>query len=191
MAKRKGCGCGVLFFIFILFVAGLALVALNRDRIAEYFFPRDYQENVMQIAGEYGMDHWLVMAIIREESGFDPEAVSVAGATGLMQLMPATAEEIINRNNFDFSVEEALLDPVCNIRCGVWYLHWLAEHCYGGSMPAAVAAYNAGRATVDAWINQGQWDGTLEDIAGIPYAETRQYLQYVYESHYMYQRLYG
>jgi len=191
MAKRNGCGCGALLFMMILLTAALAVVVINWQKIAEYFFPRDYQENVMQICAEYGMDYWLVMAIIREESGFDPNAVSPVGACGLMQLMPATAEEIIRRAGFDFSLEEALYDPVSNIRCGVWYLQWLAEHCYDGRLTAAIAAYNAGRTTVDQWLRDGSWDGSRDGISGIPYAETRQYLQYVYESRDMYRRLYG
>lgn len=190
-SKGCGCGCGVIIFLLALLTAALAIFVLNWQSIAEWFFPRDYQENVMQVCAEYEMDQWLIMAMIREESGFDPEAVSAAGARGLMQLMPETAADIIQRADYDFTLEQALSDPLCNIRCGVWYLDWLCRRCYDGNLTAAIAAYNAGRATVDGWLSSGQWDGSLDHLAGIPYAETRRYLQYVFESHDIYQRLYG
>ena len=185
--KKRGCGClGICVLLFLLFTA-----FLSREQIKEWFFPRDYEEAVTEICAPYGIDPWLVMAIIREESGFDPEAGSTAGACGLMQLMPTTAEWVIRQAGFSIATEQALTDPYWNIAVGVWYLDWLMEWYGGGdALPMAVAAYNAGYTTVDEWQKSDQWDGSLENAEEIPYAETRQYVKYVYRSYALYQKLY-
>ena len=137
------------------------------------------------------MDPWLIMAMIREESAFDPSAESSAGACGLMQLMPETAEWVIGQAGFSMTLEDALWDPRSNIFVGVWYVHWLDLTYYDGNLPgAAIAAYNAGHSHVDEWLASGAWDGTLAEAENIPYAETRRYVQYVYRSYEIYQKLY-
>ena len=190
MRKNKP-GCG--FYLLVFLLAALLLLAMaffhNRERILHYFFPLDYREQVEAIADEYEIDRWLVFAIIRVESGFDSRAESRVGARGLMQLMPSTAEWIVEMAGFEIT-ENDVWQVEANIRLGCWYIDWLRDY-YSDDMVAAVAAYNAGMSNVNAWIEDGLWDGTLEKLSDIPFAETRRYVSYVYESYDMYRKLYA
>ncbi len=188
MGKRgKGCGCGCLTIFIVIFLAA-ALLFVNREWLMNRFFPLTYSETITQYCQEYHVDYWLAMAVVREESGFDPNAHSSAGACGLMQLMPETAEWICQTINMDYE-EDFLWQPEFNLRLGIWYLAWLSQQ-YDGNAVAAVAAYNGGKSNVDEWLSQGQWAGDLDHVADIPFAETRRFVQYVYESREMYIFLY-
>jgi soluble lytic murein transglycosylase len=186
--NRHGCGFDLLI---VTLVAALLFIGIfhYRYRILHYFFPLDYREQVEAIADEYEIDRWLVFAIIRIESAFDARAESRAGARGLMQLMPSTAEWIVEMSGFEMA-EIDIWRPETNIRLGCWYIDWLHDY-YGGNMVAGVAAYNAGMSNVDTWIEEGLWDGALESLADIPFAETRRHIRHVYESYDMYRRLYA
>ncbi|MCR4963443.1 MAG: lytic transglycosylase domain-containing protein [Firmicutes bacterium] len=188
MAKRRsGCGCGCLTVIVLILLAAALLIA-NRERIIHYFYPLTYTEYVETYCREYDVDYWLAMAVIREESGFDPNARSAAAACGLMQLMPETAEWICRNIGIDYR-EGLLWQPEANLRLGIWYLSWLIEQ-YKGNAVAAVAAYNGGKSNVDVWLSQGQWLGRLESAENIPFPETRRFVQHVYESRNMYMLIY-
>lgn len=185
--KKRGCG----FYFLLLLLAAAVLLSLffqYRERLMLYFFPLDHREQVEAIAAEYELDPWLVFAVIREESAFKLNAESHVGAQGLMQLMPSTAAWIIEMAGFEMTLED-IWRPEANIRLGCWYIDWLRDY-YAGDMPAALSAYNAGMSNVNAWLTEGIWDGTLKNLADIPFAETRRYLSYVYESYDMYRYLY-
>ena len=111
----------------------------------------------------------LIAAIIQQESGGNKTVVSPAGAQGLMQLMPGTAEEMKVANPFD--VDD-------NVRGGVAYYTKLKK-MFGGNDVVALAAYNAGDGYVQKWIKNGIWDGTLEHADQIPFAQTRDYVKNV------------
>lgn len=185
--KKRGYG----FRLLLLLLLAALLVSLffhYRERLALYFFPLDHREQVEALAAEYELDPWLVFAVIRVESAFKVNAESSAGAQGLMQLMPSTAEWIIEMTGFEMTARD-IWQPEANIRLGCWYIDWLRDY-YDGDMPAALAAYNAGISNVNVWLTEGIWDGSLKNLADIPFAETRRYLSYVYESRDMYSYLY-
>ncbi len=116
-----------------------------------------FEQEIKRAAGYFGLDPALIKAVIRAESGGDPRAVSSKGALGLMQLMPATARELMVYDPFD---------PAENIWGGSRYLSWLMES-FDGDIIAALAAYNSG-------------PGTVEKYGGIPpYPETIQYIKRV------------
>ena len=192
MTKKKSCGCGCFGFIliFVALIIGIYLLLTHDRSIEEYFFPREYEETVEAACAEYGVDKWLAMAVIREESGFDIDASSSKSATGLMQIMPATATWIIEEAGFTFTVDDILSDPYCNIQAGCWYLAWLEESHYPDDMVCAVAAYNAGASVVDQWLADGTWNGELNSLGDIPYGETRQYVEAVFRSYEIYKKLY-
>jgi soluble lytic murein transglycosylase len=138
----------------------------------------------------------LVHAIIRQESMFDREARSPAGAMGLMQLMPRTAKDIARKSDISYRGDNALNDPGYNVQIGSRYLDSLLAR-YAGSYPLAIAAYNAGPGNVSEWLQEfgdprtGDID-LIDWIEMVPFSETRNYIQRVLEGVYVYRlRLMG
>ncbi|MDO4581818.1 MAG: lytic transglycosylase domain-containing protein [Bacillota bacterium] len=196
MAKKMRKRGGILLAIGIVLLLLFAAAVWQRQAIFEYFFPIDHQQQIEAVCEEYNavfganIDPWLVAAIIREESAYDAAATSHAGACGLMQLMPDTAQYIIDESGLDITAEQALWQPEWNIACGVWYLCYVAESYFDGRIWPAVAAYNAGHNRVEQWLEEGTWDGSAESYADIPYNETARYLRQVRLSYEVYQFLY-
>ncbi|HEV8243143.1 MAG TPA: transglycosylase SLT domain-containing protein [Nitrospirales bacterium] len=156
----------------------------------ELAYPRGLLPTIQALANR-GTDPYLVAAIIREESTYDPAAVSQTGALGLMQVMPQTGQMVANRvgGTEPFS-RERLFDPPYNIRLGSWYLGYLAEK-FDRKPVYAIAAYNAGPEAVTKWVQQF---GNLEPdefIESIPYTETRLYVKRVLRSYREYRRVNG
>ena len=144
----------------------------------------------IQAATTNGVDPYLIAAVIREESVYNPDAVSPAGALGLMQVMPQTGQMIAGRLGGESFSKERLFDPSYNIRLGSWYLGHLAEK-FDHNPVYMVAAYNAGPEAVSRWVQQ--FGGTEPDefIESIPYTETRLYVKRVLRSHREYRRVSG
>jgi len=137
-----------------------------------------------------GIDPHLVTAVIREESAYNPLAISTAGALGLMQVMPHTGQKIAAQVGSDGFSRERLFDPCYNIRFGSWYLGHLAEK-FNHNLVYAIAAYNAGPDIVTKWIQQFGYREQDEFIESIPYTETRQYVKKVLRSYRQYGKIYG
>jgi soluble lytic murein transglycosylase len=128
----------------------------------------------------------VLLAIVRQESGFDVAAVSRAGARGLMQLMPATARNIARELDLGYSRGRLTADAGYNLRLGSRYISKLLER-YDGSLLLAVAAYNAGPSRVSHWLRKYGDPRTgfvdpVDWIESLPFAETRNYVQRVFES---------
>jgi soluble lytic murein transglycosylase len=137
-----------------------------------------------------GIDPYLIAAIIREESVYNPDAVSPAGALGLMQVMPQTGQMIAGKLGGEAFSKERLFDPRYNIRMGSWYLGHLAEK-FDHNPVYMVAAYNAGPEAVVKWVQQFGGVEPDEFIESIPYTETRLYVKRVLRSHREYRRVNG
>ena len=135
-----------------------------------------------------------ILAVARQESQFDPKAVSRAGARGLMQLMPTTGREVARRLGLPFDLEALNDDPDFNVQLGSWYLGRQLDR-YGGALALAAAAYNAGAGRVDEWLSRygdprGRSVHVLVDwIELIPFSETRNYVQRVLEGETVYSTL--
>lgn len=138
--------------------------------------------------------HWtMVHAISRQESEFDVDRVSHAGAQGLMQLMPGTAREQAGKLGIEYMSANLTRDEAYNIRLGDGYFKRMFDY-YGGSYPLAVAAYNAGPGNVNKWLrsNGDPREGTidwLQWIEQIPNFETRNYVQRVLENAVVYEQM--
>lgn len=133
-----------------------------------------------------GPERGLLLAIVRTESAFDQEAVSGAGARGLMQLMPGTAALIAKQNQLAYSIDRLTSDGAYNLTLGRAYVEKLLED-FGGSYPLAIAAYNAGPGRVRQWLHdygdpRGREIDMVDWIEAIPFTETRLYTQRVLES---------
>lgn len=202
---------------FLLHLAGLAKNADERLLVAQLAQEADRPREAVRAAkranqldnviGAAGYPLWplpkrdldtpledaLVLSVIRQESGFDRTAISRAGARGMMQLMPATAQQIAKGLSQPYSRSRLLTDPGYNIRLGSGYLEQMLER-FDGSAPLALAAYNAGPHRVVRWVRQygdprtGDID-MLDWIETIPFSETRNYVQRVLESVPVYRHL--
>jgi soluble lytic murein transglycosylase len=147
----------------------------------------------VDVPQDSGIDPALALAVIRQESAFDTGAVSLAGARGLMQLMPATAAQIARQSGTPMQAstlpQTLTSDPGLNMRLGTAYLRKLLDQ-FGGAVPLAVAAYNAGPNRVLDWVNTNgdPRSGTdvIDWIELIPFNETRNYVQRVIESQVIY-----
>jgi soluble lytic murein transglycosylase len=137
----------------------------------------------------------LTKAITRQESNFDTEALSSANARGLMQLLPATAQQVARRLNTPHQLPWLQANPAHNLRLGSAYLDQMIGR-FGGTWPFAIAAYNAGPGRVDEWLQtygdprQGR-PAMLDWMEQIPFGETRNYVQRVMENVAVYRALAG
>jgi len=158
-------------------------VYLQRTEPAWYarlWYPLRYEAIVRGHARNYELQPALLAAVIEQESKFDANAKSSAGAIGLMQLQPATAKGIALRTGGSRFVLSDLYDPEINVRYGAWYLHHLMTK-YGDER-LALAAYNAGQRNVDEWRASG---------GGIRFSETRAYVDKVERLKDIYRRAYA
>jgi soluble lytic murein transglycosylase len=147
---------------------------------------------LMDVPSSLAIEPALALAIMRQESAFNPQAKSRAGATGMMQLMPGTAKLVARKLGIKYRYSQ-LVEPDYNIQLGSRYLADLLER-FDGSYPLAIAAYNAGPGNVERW--RKRFGPLPEDLAGrlkwleqIPFAETRNYVQRVLENLHVYRNL--
>jgi soluble lytic murein transglycosylase len=148
-------------------------------RALGYSFPWTYVQIIARAARMTHVDSSLVIALARQESAFNPTAISHAGAMGLMQVMPQTANEVLGFS--PDSVESAQLDilnPKLNAEVGAVYLSRMLRR-HGGQVEYALASYNAGPAAVARWKNRFGDIPVDVFVEEIPYAETRDYVQRV------------
>ncbi|HYH60031.1 MAG TPA: lytic transglycosylase domain-containing protein [Thermoleophilaceae bacterium] len=168
-------------------VAGVAGIGPLSDAVREITLPLRHEDIIRQQAADKGVDAALIAAVIYEESRFR-DATSHAGARGLMQITPQTADYIAAKSGGVAFEQGDLATPQINIAYGSWYLQYLQEK-YDGHEMATVAAYNAGEGRVDGWISAaGGLTNFSEDHIAFP--ETREYVDGVldhrrdYRKHY-------
>lgn len=151
--------------------------------VGRIFYPLHFQEDIRKQAQAFGIDPLFVAAVIRQESGFRPDARSAVGALGLMQLMPATARWAANQMGIKNFRDPQLLEPATNIRIGCWYLNYLFQRFRD---PAKVlAAYNGGEGNVQFW-------GTLKgEPLAWAYPETQAYVTQCLRAYRRYHDLYA
>jgi soluble lytic murein transglycosylase len=155
----------------------------------EMLYPFGWRSDVVEWAERTGLDPFLVAAVVREESSYYPRAVSRAGARGLMQLMPATAQALAEYGGLPFRGGDLLDDPVANVQLGTRFLAGLLREF--GDPRLAVAAYNAGPRRVRDWWRARRSDDIEAFVEQIPYDETRGYVKRVMLSWEEYRRIYG
>jgi soluble lytic murein transglycosylase-like protein len=151
----------------------------------------DYPTPDLQPLNGFTLDKALVYAMVRQESRFNPQAVSPVGATGLMQVMPAAAAAAAGDDKLRTD-RTPLFDPAFNLRVGQDYFTWLLEKGVGHDLVRAVAAYNGGPTTVAraAQMLGGQADSLLL-MECLPAQETRTYVQRVLAGYWTYRKMWG
>ena len=174
--------------LIVVLIFGLVSFAFTfaPSLLFKSMYPLRYEDEITASASAHGVDPYLVAAVIRSESSWDPEASSHQGARGLMQLMPETAQDMVAKGLVDgkrYSYEN-LEDPTINIEYGCAYLSYLLTY-FNGATDRAIAAYNAGMGNVDGWAKQ---DKLLHNAITFP--ETQAYLVRVNMAKARYQELY-
>ncbi len=153
-------------------------------------YPAGFGQLASDAAHQHGADPLLLLALVRQESGFDPNAHSRAGALGLTQVLPSTARGIAQETGRAEALNSGdLYDPAVSLDYGAWYLAAMAQR-YGGRLLPTLAAYNAGGGNVDRWLQRSGADPDLF-YETVPFDETASYIERVYVGYRLYQRLYG
>jgi soluble lytic murein transglycosylase len=176
--------------VVISAVAIPALIAPFADHaVKEVTLPLRHEDIIRQQAADKNLDPALIAAVIYTESRFRDQT-SHAGAKGLMQLMPSTADYIARKSGGTAFVQGDLATPQINIAYGSWYLRYLLDR-YHGSVVLTLAAYNAGEGKVDEWWQAAAARGEPFRVARhIPFAETRHYVSRVLDARERYRRQY-
>jgi soluble lytic murein transglycosylase len=174
----------------VLAAAAVAVVAsgMLTEAVREITLPLRHDDIIRQQAADKHVDAALIAAVIYEESRFRDQT-SRAGARGLMQITPETADFIAHRSGGVLFQQADLATPQINIAYGAWYLRYLIDH-YDGNETLAVAAYNAGQSNVDRWVAEAGGADDFDSAKHIPFPETRAYVENVlkrrqqYRDHY-------
>jgi soluble lytic murein transglycosylase len=139
-------------------------------------FPEPYWETIKAESAKNNLDPYLVASLIRQESEFNPSAISPANAYGLMQMLPSVGKAMAREEGISNFQTFQLLDPATNIRLGARYLRQTLNR-FGEVTEYATAAYNAGDERVVDWEAAGPYQGIDEFVESIPFTETREYVE--------------
>ncbi|HEY2363001.1 MAG TPA: lytic transglycosylase domain-containing protein, partial [Candidatus Angelobacter sp.] len=155
----------------------------------EGLFPRPYWTDLKKYSSNNALDPFLVASLIRQESEFNPNAVSRANAVGLMQLLPKVGKGVAKQEKIKHFTPQALFTPDVNMRLGTRYFRAMVDKF--GAFEYALAAYNAGSDRVETWMNYGKYRDPQEFVESIPFTETREYVQAILRNESVYKQLYG
>jgi soluble lytic murein transglycosylase len=158
-------------------ICALLVSGLGKEAVREITLPLHHDDIIRQQASDKNLDPALIAAVIYEESRFRDQT-SHAGARGLMQITPETADAIAKHSGGSRFKQSDLASPQINISYGAYYLRLLIDH-YGGSETLAIAAYNAGIGNVDRWVADAGGAEAFDHANDIPFPETRAYVENV------------
>jgi len=155
----------------------------------EALFPKAYWSDLKKFSTQNALDPYLVASLIRQESEFNPSAVSRANAVGLMQLLPKVGSGVAKEEKLRHFAPSQLFTPEVNLQLGTRYFREMVDKF--GSFEYALAAYNAGSNRVDDWLGRGKYRDPQEFVESIPFTETREYVQAILRNANVYRQLYG
>ena len=155
----------------------------------EALFPKPYWPDLKKFSSANGLDPYMVASLIRQESEFNPNAVSVKNALGLMQLLPGVGKSVAKQEKLKHFSPTQLFNPAINLQLGTRYFRSMVDQ-FGG-FEYALAAYNAGDDRVRDWQGAGKYRDIQEFVESIPFTETREYVQAIMRNANVYRQLYG
>jgi soluble lytic murein transglycosylase len=155
----------------------------------EALFPKPFWPDLKGFSSRNALDPYLVASLIRQESEFNPAAVSKRNAVGLMQLLPKTGKNVAREEKIRHFSASQLFTPAMNLQLGTRYFREMVDKF--GAFEYALAAYNAGSNRVDEWLEQGKYRDPQEFVESIPFTETREYVQAILRNQNLYRQLYG
>lgn len=156
----------------------------------ETLFPRPYWEDLKRNCEKNQLDPYLVASLIRQESEFNPAAISPKNAMGLMQLLPHVGKNLARELKIRHFSQDELLTSSTNLQLGTRYFKHMVDH-YDGQIAYALAAYNAGEDRVEDWRKSGDFKDMEEFVESIPFTETREYVQAILRNAVLYRLLYS
>ena len=156
----------------------------------QLLFPLPYEQDLVRDAKQQNLDPYMVAALIRQESEFDPQALSPKHAYGLTQVEPATGRALARRAGIKHFSNRSLFQPAINLKLGTTYLRGLLDQ-WGGKWEETLASYNAGKSRVNDWITWNQYQEPAEFVESIPFTETREYVEAVLRNATVYRQLYA
>ncbi len=192
--KRKTKRSLLLLGFFLLILAAV-IAAICACRKCEHEFrlsahPLEYTEYVEASAEEFGLDSYLLYAVIKTESSFDPSAVSGVGARGLMQIMEETFDWIQFRLGEEgLTVYDDMFDPKLNIRYGAYLMSYLLEKF--GDVREAAAAYHSGAGRVSEWLSDKAYSSDGKRLNTIPSDSAEHYVNKIENAYRNYRELYA
>lgn len=169
----------------IIFLSIIAIGLITANLLVVVNYPLKYKKLIVEKSLQFDADKALIFSIIKAESSFDKDAVSNAGAIGLMQIMPATAVNAAMELGIDNFTTDMLYEPNINIEIGVFYYNYLKKKF--GNVDCALAAYNAGEGNVNTWLNNIEYSSDGKTLQKIPFPETHNYLKKIKLNYRIYQ----
>jgi soluble lytic murein transglycosylase len=174
--------------------SGISFFALPISKVPTVYwkilFPRPFWDELSANARKNNLDPYLVASLIRQESEFNPGAVSHANAYGLMQLLPSVGKSLARKQGIKNLSTAQLLNPSTNLQLGTYNMRLVIDR-YSGQLEYALASYNAGDVPVRQWISAGEYKDIAEYVESIPYTETREYVQAILRNQQIYHEVYA
>lgn len=177
-------------FVLLILVLLILVIRTGVDTYQEMAYPKKYAEYVEQYAEKFGVDEHLIYAVIKTESGFQPDAVSSQNAKGLMQITEPTFDWIGTKLGDEAaSVHDDLFDPETAIRYGTFLLKYLLNEFEDYNV--VLSAYHAGRGITNDWLENPEYSSDGKTLDVIPYSDTEHYVGKVMKSYHRYVSIYG
>lgn len=188
MSTRKNVWLPFLAILLSLVAVGIptSRILLKKGEARRY--PVKWESEIRAAAEERGVPTAYLASVILAESSYRPEAVSSAGARGLMQIMPETGAWIADKLGEEFNAD-SLFDPEVSIRYGAWYMGWLSDR-YNGDLTCASAAYHSGQGAVDQWLKDPAYSRDGKTLYAFPSKTVETYVERIRKYYKHYGRIY-
>ena len=170
------------------YLGDLKRIPIKDQKVWTFAYPRPYWIDVKNFSKNAGIDPYLSLAIMREESLYQADVVSPASARGLMQLMPYTGKRVAKIIGLKLKDEKDLFDPKINIQLGTSYLGQISKRFR--EVIQIAGSYNAGPGRMKEWLRRFPNRDLDEFVESIPYIETRNYVKRVFRTHQLYRAIY-